>query len=115
MFPVADLDRAVGFYRDTLGMALLWWEREQKHAAFNTSAGPLVLRSEERENLGPEGGPILAFEVEDVPSAYEELLEKGVKFLGNIEEHGGRITARFQDPDGNLLELNQTKAPPIIS
>lgn len=104
---VADLDRSISFYRDVLGMRLLWREPEQGHAALMTSAGPLVLRADGGGNPA-HSGPILAFEVEDVAAVVEQYAARGVAFPAGIERHGGRTTARFHDPDGHTLELNRT-------
>ena len=104
---VADLDRAIAFYRDTLGMRLLWREPEQGHAAMITSAGPLVLRADGGGNPAHDG-PVLAFEVDDVAAAVEQYTARGVAFPSGIVRHGGRSTARFHDLDGHALELNRT-------
>src|SRR3989338_1274952 len=110
LLPSSDLVRSVGFYKDVLGLPLIWLEREQGHAA--VQADDLLLVLSIREPAKGEGGAVLAFEVDDMEAAYATLREKGVGFPKGIEEHGGRRTARFADPDGNLLELNQTKPPP---
>jgi catechol 2,3-dioxygenase-like lactoylglutathione lyase family enzyme len=104
---VADLDRSIAFYRDTLGMRLLWREPEQGHAAVITSAGPLVLRADGGGNPDHRG-PIIAFEVDDIQGMVAEYTARGVVFTSGIERHGGRFTARFLDPDGHQLELNRT-------
>ncbi|MBI4498165.1 MAG: VOC family protein [Chloroflexi bacterium] len=114
LVPVTDLERAVRFYRDGLGLDLLWYEARQGHAAVRTSAAPLVLRAGGAPN--PAGsGPIIAFEVEDIQAAVPALEQQGVTFPEGIERHGGRLTARFADPDGNPLELNQTLPPPTVT
>ena len=118
MVPVSDLPTAVAFYRDTLGMMLLWNETHQGHAAFDSSAGPLVLRAM-GEGKRPETQPpldgslpqnvVVAFEVSDIQTCYSTFKERGVQFLEEIEDHPGRLTAKFLDPFGNVLEINQSK------
>ena len=110
LLPCTDLARSAGFYRDVLGLPLIWLEKEQGHAAVQADDLLLVLSS--REPAKGEGGAVCAFEVEDIDAACATLREKGVVFPQGIDEHGGRRTARFSDPDGKLLELNQTKPPP---
>src|SRR5262245_39734903 len=102
LVPVTDLERSVGFYRDTLGLELLWHEVRQGHAAVRTGEAPLVLRAGDEGNRDGRG-PIIAFEVADVTASVQVLSGRGVAFPDGIERHGGRITARFADPDGNLL------------
>ena len=113
LLPSSDLVRSVGFYKDVLGLPLVWLEREQGHAA--VQADDLLLVLSTREPPKGEGGAVLAFEVEAIDAACATLREKGVVFKEGIDEHGGRRTARFSDPDGNLLELNQTKPPPQVA
>ncbi|MBM2826942.1 MAG: hypothetical protein HW403_1006 [Dehalococcoidia bacterium] len=124
MVPVTDLATAVAFYRDVLGMKLLWNETLQGHAAFDTSAVPLVLRAM-GDGKGPESNEdttekiatseprsesvVVAFEIPDIHSTYRELNERGVHFLEEIDDHAGRLTVRFLDPFGNVMELNQSK------
>ena len=110
LLPCTDLARSAGFYRDVLGLPLVWLEKEQGHAA--VQAGDVLLVLSTREPAKGGGGVVCAFDVEDIDAACATLREKGVVFPQGIDEHGGRRTARFSDPDGNLLELNQTKPPP---
>ena len=45
LLPSSDLVRSVGFYKDVLGLPLVWLEREQGHAAVQADDLLLVLRS----------------------------------------------------------------------
>ena len=108
LVPVSDLARSVSFYQDVLGLSLVWLERQQGHAAVDASGVLLVLSTHEPPG---HGGPVIAFDIEDIEFVSTALREKGVHFPNGIDEHGGRRTARFADPDGNALELNQTKLP----
>lgn len=112
LLPAADLDRSVTFYRDALDLAQLWHEREQGHAAFQVSEALLILSSRERPSSGH--GAVIAFDVEDLDEACRLLEQRGIAFPSGIEEHAGRRTARFADPDGNLLELNQLRRHPTV-
>ena len=108
LLPSSDLAASVAFYRDVLGLPLVWWEKQQGHAAFQASGVLLVLSTHEPAS---PGGAAIAFEVEDMEQTVPALQKKAVVFPSGIEEHGGRRTARFSDPDGNLLVLNQTRIP----
>ncbi len=106
LLPSTDLARSVTFYRDILGVPLVWWEKQQGHAAFQCSDLLLVLSTHEAPS---PGGVCIALEAADIDLAHSALLERRIAFPKGMEEHGGRRTARFADPDGNLLELNQTR------
>lgn len=109
LVPITDLARSVIFYRDVLGLPLVWLEQQQGHAAVETSGLLLVLSTHEPPGAG---GTVLAFDTQDMDTVLSALEERGVRFPQGIQEHGGRRTARFADPDGNSLELNQTRHPP---
>lgn len=54
----------------------------------------------------PEGGLTgIAFGVDDVQRAYEELQAKGVEFEGEPREASWGLTALLVDPDGNRIWL----------
>jgi hypothetical protein len=58
----------------------------------------------------PHTAPI-AFQVDDVAAAREELEGKGVAFQGDIIDSGVCHMAPFADPDGNQLMLHHRYAP----
>jgi predicted enzyme related to lactoylglutathione lyase len=54
----------------------------------------------------------LAFQVDDVESAREQLEAQGVKFMADTMDSGVCHMAFFEDPDGNTLCLHNRYAPP---
>lgn len=52
--------------------------------------------------------PIVAFEVEDVAAAREELLLHGVEVLGDIGSWNGFEWLKFRGPDGHIFALQKT-------
>jgi catechol 2,3-dioxygenase-like lactoylglutathione lyase family enzyme len=52
---------------------------------------------------------MISFEVENIKSVYNELKEKGVNFVFGIREFGEVKVSRFEDPDGNPLEIHEWK------
>jgi len=100
--PVADIDRAVQFYEQKLGLSTN--QREDEWAELDANGLRLGLNARERPN--GDGGAVVAFQPEGgLDRAVEELQGKGVAFPGGISEHPwGRIAA-FEDPDGNDLQL----------
>lgn len=52
--------------------------------------------------------PIVAFEVDDVSAAREELLLKGIEVLGDIGSWNGFEWLKFKGPDGHIFGIQQT-------
>jgi predicted enzyme related to lactoylglutathione lyase len=103
-----DLDRAVEFYRDTLGIPFLFKPSPQL-AFFDCSGVRLMLGIAEDQRFDHPGS-ILYFTVDDIRLTYELLASKGVSF--DREPHLiARLTDRevwmafFNDSEGNTLAL----------
>ena len=102
--PVADLDRARSFYRDTLGLSET--KAEDGWAELDTGGLVIGLNSREEGGAGVEGGPVIAFSpTGDLEGAVEGLKDKGVDFPGEISEHPWGRIATFKDSEGNDLQL----------
>jgi lactoylglutathione lyase len=101
MFRVDDVDSAVAFYRDVIGLVPLWREGNQAGFEFpGTPGAELVLHSD------PD---ITAFdvnyEVEDVTAALPALVEAGCRVVtGPFPIAIGNCTV-ITDPFGNSLTL----------
>jgi predicted enzyme related to lactoylglutathione lyase len=56
---------------------------------------------------------MISFRVDDIKAAVESFSANGVQFYPSKEESvfdvGPALVATFQDPDGNWLQLSQTK------
>ena len=77
-----DIDRAIEFYHDTLGLEMYGHFEEVKWAEFN--AGNTTLAINDPRVFDPDasaqiGGSAVAFAVENVEEAIKELEAKGVK------------------------------------
>lgn len=102
---VQDMDRALHFYRDLLGLTTE--QEEEDWAVFREGVG--LMRSPEPlppDNLNLNAVMITLF-VEDATAAYHELIQQGVAFLVAPTDVGGAITAAFRDTEGNILQLIQ--------
>ncbi len=107
-----ELDRAVKFYRDTLGLFNSVHNPDRHYAEFETTN--LTLSVIDAEKMGMEHtvrGNGIALHVHDVKSARETLEERGVDFHGETLDTGVCHMAIFTDPDGNLLILHHRYAP----
>lgn len=103
---VTDVDRAITFYRDSLGMKLLF--QVPNMGFFDCAGVRLMLSASERP--AESYSSIIYFKVPDIQAEYQTLRSRGVPFEG--EPH---LIARmpnhdlwmvfFRDPDRNLLAL----------
>lgn len=103
---VKDVDRAVEFYRDALGMKFLF--RVPNMAFFDCAGIRLMLAPPEKPGEGFSS--IIYYRVDDIQRAFETLSGRGVKFEGKphlvakLEKHDLWM-AFFRDADQNLLAL----------
>ncbi len=103
-FWVADLERAVAFYRDVLGMKLLFRTGDE-WAEFEGGGAKLGLHGPGSGRRRSPGGTVV-FRVDDLDAVRRDLEARGVRF----EEREGEVQgyarfAHFADPDGNTLGI----------
>src|SRR6476646_45053 len=101
--PVKDLDRAIQFYKEKLGLPLLFTAGSL--AFFESNGTRLLLSLPESEEFA-HASSILYFQVEDIHASYEELLSKEVTFIDEphlIAKMGQTETwmAFLKDGEGN--------------
>jgi catechol 2,3-dioxygenase-like lactoylglutathione lyase family enzyme len=105
---VTNMDRAVRFYTETLGLKLAY--RFGDHWASIECGKGLTI------GLHPTTEPVRAGEFKNAPSiglelegtleeAMKTLDSRGLKFEGVFNEGKSGKFAHFHDPDGNLLYL----------
>jgi methylmalonyl-CoA/ethylmalonyl-CoA epimerase len=102
-----DVDRAVRFYRDTLGLAFLF-AAPPRLAFFDCNGVRLMLSTPEPGFDHP--GSVLYFAVEDIRAMHDMLKSRGVAF--RTEPHKIATLADrevwladFEDTEGNTLAL----------
>ena len=104
---VRDLGRAVGFYRDTLGMRFLF---EVPGMAFFDCGGVRLLLGLPESPEFDSPSSLVYYVVDDIHAAYDALRARGVPFLAppqliaSLERHDLWL-APFRDSEGNVLEL----------
>jgi predicted enzyme related to lactoylglutathione lyase len=102
--PVSDMDRALEFYGDTLGLDIE--QQEDDWSMVVAGAVRIGLNGRNEENSGGEGGAVIAFAVsDDIEDSVSELSAAGVEIAGGVSEHPWGKVATFLDPDGNELQL----------
>ena len=110
--PTRDLDAAVAFYGETLGLPRSVYLPERQYSEFET--GNLTLRVFNAGKMGLEHNPnrnAIALHVDDIAAARKSLEERGVEFHGDTFDTGVCHMAFFSDPDGNALMLHHRYAP----
>jgi predicted enzyme related to lactoylglutathione lyase len=115
LIPVEDFDAGVSFYRDVLGLSLLFSAPPQM--AFFNCGGVRLLVGVVPPGQKAQRGSAIYFEVEDIHGVYDSLKSNGVSFKGephpvNRSPKSELWLAEFTDPDGNQLALLCTKALP---
>ncbi|HSK90998.1 MAG TPA: VOC family protein [Euzebyales bacterium] len=109
---VRDIDRAVAFYRDVLGVPLLFQVTGQPMAFFASGDVRLYLGVPESEEFA--GRATLYFRVDDVDAEHARLTAAGVAFRGDphlVHRDGAAELwmADFTDLDGNNLVLMEER------
>jgi lactoylglutathione lyase len=111
---VSDLERAIDFYGETLGLQLAARD-ESVYAIFQLPNLTLLVERVEpggdefKELVGRFAG--VSFSTENIRAAYDRLSGNGVRFEGPPEKQfWGGILAHFHDPDNNILTLVETPA-----
>ncbi len=113
---VEDMDRALRFYTDVLGLRL--GHRSGDYAQLDTGATRLGLytRGAMAKTLGMSLKPPahdapgfeIGFKVPDVGEAFAELVGRGASaVMPPTDRPWGQRTAYVRDPDGHLIELAQ--------
>ncbi len=108
LIPVTDLERAIAFYRDSLGLRFLFSAPPQM-SFFQAGSVRLLVGVPESGRLADRGSMVY-FKVADIHAVFETLRSRGVS-LGNPPHVVHRTPTmelwlcEFRDPDGNQLAL----------
>ena len=104
---VEDLEGAVAFYRDILGIPFLF---QFPGLAFFDCGGIRLMLTKPEGGESPRGNSVLYFKVSDIQTEAEKLVSSGVRLerephmIAKLPDHDLWM-AFFRDPDGNLLGL----------
>jgi catechol 2,3-dioxygenase-like lactoylglutathione lyase family enzyme len=108
---VSNADKARAFYRDTLGLTMMF----EDSFSLTFMVGGTMLRATLVDSVQPQPYPVLGWQVDDATSVVRPLANVAV----NVERYphfdqdgdgiwtapGGLRIARFKDPDGNILSI----------
>jgi len=100
---VADMDKAIAFYRDTLGLPLKF--QTTKWTEFATGSTTLALHPASAEN--PPGTLQAGFTVPDIHQFYGEATAKGVEFVSPPTAQEFGTIAGFRDCEGTVASVSR--------
>ena len=112
--PVGDIDRAIAFYRDILGMKFLF--QAPPGLGFFDCAGVRLMLDAPAKAQAENYSSVIYYKVPDLQAAFETLSARGVHFeakphfIARLPDHELWM-AFFRDPDGNLLALMSEVRP----
>jgi catechol 2,3-dioxygenase-like lactoylglutathione lyase family enzyme len=116
---VNDQEAALDFYTNKLGLEKVEDEPYGEGARWITVSPSemrikIVLKEAEKEHekamVGrSDGAPILTLGTDDVHAAYEQMRERGVRFLGEPYRYPWGIGALLLDQDGSPILLLQER------
>jgi len=113
-FSTQDIDRAMDFYGNTLGLRRSVHVPERRYAEFETGNVTLSIVDGEAMGIGHNvSRTALALRVEDVAAARAALEACDVQFQGDTLDTGVCHMAFFADADGNALMLHHRYAPRV--
>lgn len=105
--PVTDIERAILFYRGTLGMRFLF-QAPPSLAFFDLSGVRLMLDGPAKAQAG--NSSVVYYKVSDLQASFTTLSERGVRFeaephlVAKMPDHELWM-AFFRDPDRDLIAL----------
>lgn len=101
---VANMEASVEFYRDVLGMELVYGGPNGRFSSFRTPMGESAILNLEQSHPTHDWGRII-FHVADVDSSWSYLKEKGFEPDRPRDASWGERYFHMKDPDGHELSF----------
>jgi predicted enzyme related to lactoylglutathione lyase len=102
--PVDDMDRALKFYGETLGLDVT--KRTEEWSEIDAGGLTIGLNAREGTSAHADGGAVITFTPEgSIDDEVERLRGAGVDFTGGISDHPWGRIAPFKDTEGNDLQF----------
>lgn len=105
---VKDLDKAIAFYTEIVGLELKEYHKEFRWAELSGPHGAKLGIGEEGPHSEVPAGAnaVITITVEDMDAAIKHFKSKGAKLVGELMEIPGEVKLQtFVDRDGNTLQL----------
>jgi len=102
--PVDDLEKAMKYYTETLGLKIKFNFTDKGMVAFNVGneEAAIILKDSKKH---PDAKPAIWFVVNNVMQEYDRMRKCGVKFLSEPFKIGTGISVEFEDEFGNRLGI----------
>jgi predicted enzyme related to lactoylglutathione lyase len=113
---VSDLDRSLAVYRDGFGLHFHAADHEGddiwtsgRHAATTWTDGAFLHFAlyQSKDGTPTTTGAQVAFRVDDLEAAHQRALAGGAELVHAPKEQPWGRSARYRDPDGNIIELTE--------
>jgi uncharacterized protein len=108
--PTADRPRSVRFYQSVFGWAIR--QRGDGATAFDDGVGEVSGAWVVGRPSSPHPGLLLYIMVDSVAATIDTIIAQGGHIVQAIGADAQEVTARFADPDGNVLGLYQEPSQP---
>ncbi len=109
MVVVKDMKRSVAFYRDVLGLQMLF--EQSNWSQFDAGTVLIGLHPEGEEvQVGPTSGCTFGIYVDDITRATAELKRRGGHFSTEPREEPFGRWALLRDPDGYGIQIIEMKS-----
>lgn len=115
---VTDQEKALNFYTSVLGFVIkadvpvgefrwisLVSKGDEKGTELTLEPNNHPAAKAYQEALHRDGIPANMFGVDNIEASYQELVEKGVKFVSKPTAYDGYTIAVFDDTVGNLIQI----------
>jgi predicted enzyme related to lactoylglutathione lyase len=116
---VNDFDKCFTFYSETLGLNVTWGKAGGDYASFDIGipSGLSIFKSdlmakaignsEKSLPADTREKAAIVLKVENVDKSYQQLTDRGVKFINKPTDMTGwgMRAAHFRDPENNLFEI----------
>jgi predicted enzyme related to lactoylglutathione lyase len=107
---VNDLKKAIKFYTDTVGLKLMEFNEQFGWAELEGNEGGARLGiaqvQKSEDDVLPGQNAVPTFTVGSLENAVTDLLKKGAKLVGSVQEVPGHVKLQtVSDVDGNKFQL----------
>lgn len=111
MFYSSDAEGLRAFLRDKLGLKAT--DIGQGWLIFDLPEADMGVHpaDDKGDHGGASGTPDISFYCDSIEETVKELKAKGVKFKGEIEDHGYGLVTHFHAPGDFWIQLYQPKYP----
>lgn len=113
---VGDLEQSLSLYRDAFGLDLHVDDHDGndpwtsgRHAATTWTEGEFMhFALYETKNGTTTSCAQVAFRIDDLDVAHQRAIEAGARVIHAPKDQPWGRSARYSDPDGNVIELTQS-------